>query len=679
MDIKYSMANPLLDTTSLPRFDEISPDDVLPAIEQLISDHRKQLDTLLERVSDPDFESLVVPVELMEHELGRVWSPVTHLQSVLGSQDWRDAYNQALPLLTEHGTELSQNAQLQRAYANVGQSFPEDASESRRSAVDHALRDFHLAGVDLPEKDKNRFKEIMQELAAIQASFEHKVQDASDAWSLHITNPDELAGVPKHAVDRAANDAEEKQLEGWLLSLNFPTYNAVMTHAHDRQLREKMYRAWATRGSDQGDNPDWDNSVNIASILSLRHEAANLVGFQSYADYSLATKMARSIDEVMTFLQELSARSKSAAEQELSDLQDFAGMELAPWDLTFWLEKFKQARYSVSDEELRQYFPASTVIGGLFALASRLYDVELAEQAEVAVWHEDARYFNIKNSDGELLGGFYMDIYARSGKRNGAWIDECISRQQINSQSALPVGYLVCNFPPRDDSGLSLLTHDDVVTLFHEFGHMLHHLLTRIDIPSIAGINGVPWDAVELPSQFMENFAWSHEVLSKCSAHAETGEPLPRELFDKLEQSRNAGAGLAMLRQLELGLFDFRLHAEYDPNNAVPVLKVLDDVRAKVSLLAHPEYNRLPHAFSHIFAGGYAAGYYSYKWAEVLAADAFSAFEEAGIFDAATASRFRSEILEVGGSRDIMDAYIAFRGRRPTFDALLRQNGIHAE
>ena len=679
MDIKYSMTNPLLDTTSLPRFNEISPNDVLPAIEQLISDHRKQLDTLLERNSDPDFESLVVPVELMEHELGRVWSPVTHLQSVLGSQDWRDAYNQALPLLTEHGTELSQNAQLQRAYADVGQSFPEDASESRRSAVDHALRDFHLAGVDLPEKDKNRFKEIMQELAATQASFEHKVQDASDAWSLHVTDPDELAGIPKQALDQAANDAKEKQLEGWLLSLNFPTYNAIMTHAHDRHLREKMYRAWATRGSDQGDNPDWDNSDNIAAILTLRHEAANLVGFQSYADYSLATKMAGSTDEVLSFLQELAARSKSAAEQELSDLQNFAGMELLPWDITFWLEKFKQARYSVSDEDLRQYFPASTVIGGLFSLASRLYGVELAEQADVAVWHEDARYITIKNADGELIGGFYMDIHARSGKRNGAWIDECISRQQINGKSALPVGYLVCNFPPRDDTGLSLLTHDDVVTLFHEFGHMLHHLLTRIDIPSIAGINGVPWDAVELPSQFMENFAWSHEVLSKCSAHAKTGEPLPRDLFDKLEQSRNAGAGLAMLRQLELGLFDFRLHAEYDPNNAVPVLEVLDDVRDNVSLLTHPEYNRLPHAFSHIFAGGYAAGYYSYKWAEVLAADAFSAFEEAGIFDAATASRFRSEILEVGGSRDIMDAYVAFRGRKPTIDALLRQNGIHAE
>jgi oligopeptidase A len=673
------MANPLLDTSALPRFDEIRPDDVLPAIEQLISDNRKQLDALLERNSNPSFESLVVPVELMEHELGRVWSPVTHLQSVLGSQDWRDAYNQALPLLTEHGTEISQNARLQRAYADVGQSLTADASESHRSAVDHALRDFHLAGVDLPENDKNRFKEIMQELAAIQASFEHKVQDASDAWSLHITIADELAGVPKQTVDRAADDAEEKQLDGWLLSLDYPTYNAIMTHAHDRQLREKMYRAWATRGSDQGDNPDWDNSDNIAAILALRHEAANLVGFQNYADYSLATKMASSTDEVLDFLRELSARSRTAAEQELSNLEDFAGMELAPWDVTFWLEKFKQARFSVSNEELRQYFPADTVIGGLFALAARLYSVELVEQAGVAVWHDDARYFTVKDAAGDLIGGFYMDIYARSGKRNGAWIDECISRQQLNGQLALPVGYLVCNFPPRDDTGLSLLTHDDVVTLFHEFGHMLHHLLTRIDIPSIAGINGVPWDVVELPSQFMENFAWSYEVLSKCSAHPDSGEPLPRELFDKLAQSRNAGAGLAMTRQLELGLFDFRLHAEYAPGDAVPVLKVLDDVRSEVCLLKHPAYNRLPHAFSHIFAGGYAAGYYSYKWAEVLAADAFSAFEEAGIFDAATAQRFRSEILEVGGSRDIMDAYVAFRGRKPTIDALLRQNGIHAE
>ncbi len=679
MDIKRSMSNPLLDTSSLPRFDEIKPSHVLPAIAQLIASNREQLDTLLAENPDPDFESLVVPIELMEHELGRVWSPVTHLQSVLGSQDWRDAFNQALPLLTEHGTEISQNARLQRAYAGVGESLAADASESQRSAVDHALRDFHLAGVDLPEADKKRFKKIMQELAAIQASFEHNLQDASDAWSLHIQNIDELAGVPQRTMDRAHEGAGKVNLDGWLLHLNYPTYDAIMTFAHDRQLREKMYRAWATRSSDQGDNPEWDNSDNIDKILALRHEAANLVGFDNYAEYSLATKMADSSEQVLKFLRELAARSRGAAEKELADLREFAGFDLAPWDIVFWLEKYKQARFSVSSEALRRYFPAKTVISGLFALAARLYGVSLEQNSDVTVWHTDARYFSVKNSADELIGGFYTDIYARNGKRHGAWIDECISRQDLNGHTSLPVGYLVCNFPPLDDAGLSLLTHNDVVTLFHEFGHMLHHLLTRIDIPSVSGINGVPWDAVELPSQFMENFAWSYEVLSKCSSHYETGEALPRDMFDKLEQGRNCGAGLAMLRQLELGMFDFRLHAEYQPAAPVPALQILDDVRNEVCLLKHPEYNRLPHAFSHIFAGGYAAGYYSYKWAEVLAADAFSAFEEAGIFDRETARRFRHEILEVGGSRDIMNAYIAFRGRKPSIDALLRQDGIQTD
>jgi oligopeptidase A len=428
-----------------------------------------------------------------------------------------------------------------------------------------------------------------------------------------------------------------------------------------------------------GENPEWDNSDNIEKILALRHEASNLIGFDNYAEYSLATKMANSNEEVLGFLRELATRSRHAAERELADLQEFAGTDLAPWDVAFWLEKYKQAKFSVSNEELRQYFPAKTVINGLFALAARLYGVSLEQKHDVEVWHEDARYFSVKNSAGEIIGGFYTDIYARNGKRSGAWIDECISRQYLNGRTELPVGYLVCNFPPLDDTGLSLLTHDDVVTLFHEFGHMLHHLLTRIDIPSVSGINGVPWDAVELPSQFMENFAWSYEVLIECSSHVETGEPLPREMFDKLEKSRTAGAGLAMLRQLELSMFDFRLHAEYRPDDPVTALQMLDDVRGEVSLLNHPEYNRLPHAFSHIFAGGYAAGYYSYKWAEVLAADAFSAFQEAGIFDLDTAERFRHEILEVGGSRDIMDAYIAFRGRRPTIDALLRQDGLQAE
>ena len=670
------MNNPLLDTSSLPRFDEIKPEHVVPAIEKVIADHRARLDELLDTSIQPDIDSLVSPIEQMEHTLGRVWSPVRHLQSVLGSSEWREAYNEALPLLTEHGTEISQNERLQRAYAEVGRSLPAEAAEASRRAVEHALRDFHLAGVDLESEAKDRFKAIMQELAATQANFEHNVQDASDAWKLHLTDFDALAGLPQQAIARAAEDAAQKGLDGWLLSLDYPTYDAVMKHADNRGLRETLYRAWVTRGSDQVENEEWDNTHNIEKILALRHEAANLVGFPTYAHYSLATKMAESPEQVIGFLRELAAHSRSAAEQEYKELSALAGIELEPWDVTFWLEQYKQSEFSISNEELRQYFPADTVITGLFALAAKLYDVELTADDGVETWHEDVRYFTVREPGGEKLGGFYTDLFARNGKRAGAWIDECIGRQQLNGSLDLPVGFLVCNFPPRNEDGQSLLTHEDVVTLFHEFGHMLHHLLTRIGFPSISGINGVPWDAVELPSQFMENFAWSYRVLTLCSSHARSGEPLPRELFDKLDASRHAGVALAMIRQLELGLYDFRLHAEYDPHKPPRVLETLAEVRDEVALVRHPDYNRFPHAFSHIFAGGYAAGYYSYKWAEVLAADAFAAFAEAGIFDQATAQRFRHEILEVGGSRDFMQAYVAFRGREPTIDALLRQNGI---
>jgi len=670
------MNNPLLDTSSLPRFDDIKPEHVVPAIERVIADHRARLDELLDTNIQPDIDSLISPIEQMEHTLGRIWSPVRHLQSVLGSTDWREAYNQALPLLTEHGTEISQNEHLQRAYAEVEKRLPDDAARASRSAVEHALRDFHLAGVDLEKDAKKRFKAIMQELAATQANFEHNLQDASDAWNLHVTDIDELAGLPQQAINRAAEDAALKALDGWLLSLDYPTYDAVLKHADNRGLRETFYRGWVTRGSDQGENQEWDNSANIEKILALRHEAANLVGFPTYAHYSLATKMADSPEQVIEFLRELAAHSHSAAEQEYTTLSAFAGITLEPWDVTFWLEKYKQSEFSISNEELRQYFPADTVVNGLFALATKLYDVELSADDGVETWHQDVRYFSVRDSGGAILGGFYTDLFARSGKRAGAWIDECIGRQQLNGTLDLPVGFLVCNFPPPNEDGRSLLTHDDVVTLFHEFGHMLHHLLTRIGFPSISGINGVPWDAVELPSQFMENFAWSYRVLTHCSSHAESGEPLPRELFDKLDASRHAGAALAMIRQLELGLFDFRLHAEYHKHEKPRVLETLAEVRDEVALIRHPDYNRFPHTFSHIFAGGYAAGYYSYKWAEVLAADAFAAFAEAGIFDQATAQRFRHEILEIGGSRDFMKAYVAFRGREPTIDALLLQNGI---
>ena len=674
------MTNPLLDTTSLPRFADISPDHVIPALTKIIAEHRRRLDELLSRSDEPDFETLVVPIEDMEHELSRVWSPVSHLQAVLGSGDWRTAYNEALPLLTEYGTELSQNPRLQRAYARVSEKLDQAADRARRSAVDHALRDFRLAGVDLDEDRKTRFRDIMRELAATQANFDHNVQDASDAWILTVDDKADLSGLPETLKARARAEAERRGYaqdgEAWVLTLDFPTYGAVLKHADNRGLRENFYHAWSTRGSDQGADPAWDNSDNIQTILALRHEAAQLVGFDTYADYSLATKMAKSTDEVLSFLHELADRTLPAAKRELADVQAFAGMAIEPWDLTYYLEKLKQDRYSISNEALRQYFPARTVIEGLFDVAGRLYGVSFDEKTDVEIWHDDAHYFEIHDPNGQLIGGFYADMYARGGKRSGAWIDDCINRKNLNGQPTLPVGYLVCNFSPPEGDRESLLAHDDVVTLFHEFGHMLHHLLTRIDIPSISGINGVPWDAVELPSQFMENFAWNYDVLQRCSRHAKTGEQLPRDLFDKLDASRHLGAALAMLRQLEFALFDFRMHSEYDPDHPMDPVRLLNEVREEVSLVRHPEYNRVPHAFAHVFAGGYAAGYYSYKWAEVLAADAFAAFVEAGIFDRETADRFRHEILEIGGSGDFMEAYVAFRGRKPTIDALLRMHGI---
>jgi oligopeptidase A len=479
-------------------------------------------------------------------------------------------------------------------------------------------------------------------------------------------------------MSRAASEAEKRGRDGWLLTLDYPTYDAVMTHAENRSLRENFYHAWSTRASDQGADPRWDNTDNLHKILALRHEVALLVGFANYAEYSLATKMASSPDEVIGFIRQLADRSHIAAKRELAELREFAGMAIEPWDLTFWLEKLKQEKYSLSNEELRQYFPVNKVIDGLFDLAGKLYGVSLERNDSVVTWHEDARYFDIRDRDGNCIGGFYADMFARGGKRNGAWVDDCINRKHLSGEATLPVGYLVCNFSPpdADADADSMLTHDDVVTLFHEFGHMLHHLLTRVDYPSIAGINGVPWDAVELPSQFMENFAWNFEVLQRCSSHAETDEPLPKALFKRLDDSRHTGAAIAMMRQLEFGLFDFRLHADYDADDSVDVLGMLAEVRKEAGLFEHPLYNRVPHSFAHIFAGGYAAGYYSYMWAEVLAADAFSAFEENGIFDRDTAARFRTEILEIGGSRDFMSAYVAFRGRKPKIDALLRHHGI---
>ena len=669
------MNNPLLDTSALPRFRDLAPGDTVPALMQLISEHRRKLDELLDSADTLDFETLVTPLEEMNHELSRVWSPVSHLQSVLDDSGWRDAYNTSLPILTEHATELSQNQRLQQAFQAISDSMTEESPEAMRSLVDQALRNFRLAGVALAEDKKLEFKSVMQELATVQARFDHNVQDSSNSWSWHTEDASLLAGIPELIVSRAFQDAMDNDESGWFFKLDFPTYHAIVTHAESRELRHRYYKAWSTRSSDQGD-AQFDNSENIAKILSLRHTISQLVGFDSYAEYSLATKMADQNSEVFEFLTELAAHTRTTAEQEFAAIQEIADKPLEAWDVPFYLEKLKQQKYSISDDELRQYFPARKVLDGLFDLASKLYGVTLTRNDNVQTWHETVLFFDVHDETGQTIGGFYTDLYARNGKRNGAWIDECVVRKKLNGSTVLPVGYLVCNFSPPDRAGLSLLTHDEVVTTFHEFGHMLHHLLTRVDYPSIAGINGVPWDAVELPSQFMENFAWCFDVLEQTSGHHLTGKKLPRELFDKLNRSRHFGAALAMLRQIEFALFDFRLHAEFDPATGTDPMAVLNGVREEVALIRHPDYNRLPHAFTHIFAGGYAAGYYSYKWAEVLAADAFSAFEEAGIFDQATARRFRSEILEIGGSRDIMDAFVAFRGRKPTLDALLRHSGI---
>jgi oligopeptidase A len=670
------MSNPLLDTTSLPRFDEVRPQHVQPALDELIAAHRRKLATLLDDPVAKDFSSLIAPLEDMSHELSRIWSPVSHLQRVLEDPAWREAYNAALPLMTAHATELSQNKRLHAAYQQLADNMPEDATPAMHMLVAQELRDFRLSGVALPEKEQASYKQLMQELAATQAKFDQNVQDATDAWHFHASDDEQVAGLPQQVVERARLEAAGLQKDGWRLKLDLPTYHAILTHGDDRKLRETFYKAWSTRASDEGDDAKWDNSEIIEKILALRHEAALLVGFGNYAEYSLATKMAAEVGEVLDFLSELAGRTRAAAQKELDSIQEIADVGLEAWDVSYYLEKLKQKKFSISDDELRQYFPATRVQSGLYGLAEKLYGISVAERPGVCAWNDLVCFYDISDNSGNLIGSFYTDLYARTGKRGGAWMDECVIRKNLHDDATPPVGYLVCNFSPPDPQGVSLLTHNDVLTFFHEFGHMLHHLLTQVDFPSIAGINGVPWDAVELPSQFMENFAWHHEVLVECSAHYRSGAPLPKEIFDRLHSSRHFGVALAMLRQIEFALYDFLLHANYDPAAGGRTLSVLDEVRKEVALIRYPSYNRSPHSFSHIFAGGYAAGYYSYKWAEVLAADAFSAFEEAGIFDKETALRFREEILEVGGSRDIMEAYVAFRGRKPTLDALLRMSGI---
>ncbi|MDR2878268.1 MAG: oligopeptidase A [Chromatiales bacterium] len=678
--------NPLLDFTSLPRFGGIRAEHALPAIEWLLADNRAHIEKLLdqgESQGEYNWDTLVQPLEDLSHRLSRAWSPLAHLNAVVNSPELRDAYNACLPLLSAYMTELGQNERLFQAYRSIRDdaSFNQ-LSTAQRKLIDNALRDFHLSGIALDASERARYREIVADLALLTSHFEQNLLDATNGWSRHVTAEAQLAGLPESVRAMAAQAAQQRGLEGWLFTLDFPSYLAVMTHADDRALRREVYEAFVTRASDAGPCAGrWDNGPLMERILALRYEQARLLGFASFAERSLATKMAGSAEQVLGFLSDLAERSLPTARREIAELEAFAREHysvdaLEAWDLTYYSEKLRQHTYDISQERLRAWFPEARVLAGMFEIVRRLYGITVRAREDVEIWHPDVRFFEIVDGGGELRGQFYLDLFARASKRGGAWMDECIIRKKSADSVETPVAYLVCNFSPPVGDTPALLTHDEVLTLFHEFGHGLHHMLTRVDYPSVAGIQGVPWDAVELPSQFMENWCWQKEAMVLISGHYKTGERLPAETFDRLLAARRFQSGMKMLRQIEFALFDFRLHLEYSPEQGARVYELLAEVREQVAVVRPPPFNRFAHSFSHIFAGGYAAGYYSYKWAEVLSSDAFSLFEEKGLFNVDTSRRFLSTVLEQGGSREPMELFIEFRGREPRIDALLRHSGI---
>lgn len=675
--------NPLLDPQALPTFSAIRPEHVEPAIDSLIAAERAAIDAIAAPGAPRDFEHVILAQERLDQAMSRAWSPVSHLHSVADSEALRKAHGAAEEKLTEHGMEVGQNRDLYAAVQAVADR-PDFAGlpVAARAAVEHALRDFRLSGVALEEPARTRFREIGVELSRLTTEFSNAVLDASEAWHKHITDERDLAGIPASGRAVLREYAREEKLDGYLVTLKQPSVQAVLTYAENRDLREAVYYAYQTRASDQGpDKGKFDNSARIEKIVALRHEAAQLLGFANAAEESLATKMATSTDAVLTFLRDLAARARPVAKKELEELRRYAADELKidnlePWDVGFAAERLRQQRYALDEEQIKPYFPASAAIDGLFMVVERLYGVRFVPRDDVDTWNKDVKYYDLVNADGSVFAGAYLDMYARSGKRGGAWMDVAVSRFRDGDQLQLPVAYLTCNFPPPTDGAPALLTHDDVLTLFHEFGHGLHHMLTEVDIPSISGIEGVEWDAVELPSQFMENFAWDRNALREFARHYQTGEPLPDDLYQRMLDARHFHAGLFLVRQLEFGLFDFLLHRDYDPAVGARPLDVLEKVRHEVAVLHPPAWQRFPHAFTHVFAGGYSAGYYSYLWAEVLSADAFEPFEQAGVLDRATGERFRKEVLAVGSTRPALASFVAFRGREPQPDALLRSYGL---
>jgi oligopeptidase A len=679
------MTNPLLNITGLPHFSEIKPDHVRPAVEQLLTDGRQQVETLLAANSTYTWDNLVEPMENMDDRINRAWSPVSHMNSVVNSEELREAYNACLPLLSEYGTELGQHEGLYRAYRQIADGDEYGRLDTaQKKVIDNALRDFRLSGIELQQADRDRYKDIMQELSKLTSSYSDNVLDATNAWHKQVTDEASLAGLPESARSLAKQTAAQRDMDGWVFTLEFPSYHPIMTYADDRALREEVYTAFVTRASDLGPHAgQWNNAETMDRIIELRHEAARLLGFDNYAERSLATKMAESTDQVLGFLNDLAERSGPAALKELDDVRAYAadthGLDdLQSWDVGYYSEKLRQDRYAISQEELKPYFPEPRVISGLFAIVERLYGLCIEQREDIDTWHPDVRFYRIKDADDTIRGEFYLDLYARQHKRGGAWMDECICRRRTGDGVQAPVAYLTCNFSPPIGDDPAMFTHDEVITLFHEFGHGLQHMLTKINYAGVSGINGVAWDAVELPSQFMENWCWEREALDLLSGHYKSGEHIPDELYQRMHKAKNFQSAMQMVRQLEFALFDFHMHRDYKPDRGARIHETLNAVREQVAVMQPPAFNRFENGFTHIFGGGYAAGYYSYKWAEVLSADAFSAFEETGIFNRDTGTRFLTSILEQGGSREPMELFVEFRGREPSIDALLRHSGLAA-
>lgn len=675
--------NPLLNLSDLPQFELFHVKHIEPAVDQLLLECRTEIDRLVSMKEAPTWQNFIEPLEVIDNRFERIWGPIGHLDAVKNSDEWHGAYVKCLDKVTAYHTERGQNSALYTKFKVLSESAEcERYNIAQKKVLEQALRSFRLSGIALPKEKQVEFQTLSQQLSKLNSQFSHYVLKSTQAWFKHITDEAQLVGLPESAMATLQQLAQQKELEGWCVTLDFPSYLAIMTYADNRSLREEVYRAFITRASDQADNTEFDNSEHMALIRSLRHQKAKLLGFEQYSEYSLATKMAKSTQQVLGFLRDLATKSKLQAEQELDSLKTFALKTLSitdvqAWDVTYLSEKLKDQTLSLSQEKLKVYFPVESALNGLFTITQRLFGVTIQAKEGVSTWHPDVHFYELINENKEVIGQFYLDLYARENKRGGAWMDTVVTRwRSPNGRIQIPVAYLVCNFTPPVEGKATCLTHNELTTLFHEFGHGIHHLMTEMQYLDISGISGVPWDAVELPSQFMENFCWERESLDLIASHVETGETLPDSLFESLKASRGFLSAMMMLRQIEFALSDFEMHAFYDEQNVEPIDQILARIRNEVAVIQPPEYSRSMHSFSHIFAGGYAAGYFSYKWAEVLSADAFSLFEETGILNADTGAKFKNTILAAGGSVDPMVLFKAFRGREPKIEALLRHSGI---